>query len=82
MENGAGGSPGVVKLHADTHTHTSSSVNWTPGDPTIPGWSHSQLWMRHPYMFPRYVMLVKVDVASLYNGLLAWEKKPKSIIAS
>lgn len=33
-------------------------------------------------MFPRYVMLVKVDVASLYNGLLAWEKKPKSIIAS
>lgn len=33
-------------------------------------------------MFPRYVMLVKVDVASLYNGLLAWEKKPKSITAS
>lgn len=26
-------------------------------------------------MFPRYVMLVKVDVASLYKGLWAWKKK-------
>lgn len=26
-------------------------------------------------MFPRYVMLVKVDVASLYKGLLPWKKE-------
>lgn len=26
-------------------------------------------------MFPRYVMLVKVDVASLYKGLWVWRKK-------
>lgn len=25
-------------------------------------------------MFPRYVMLVKVEVASLYNGLLPWKR--------
>lgn len=28
-------------------------------------------------MFPRYVMLVKVDVASLYKGLWPWKKKKK-----
>ena len=28
-------------------------------------------------MFPRYVMLVKVDVASLYKGLWPWKKEEK-----